>query len=364
MKKFVINKEDLKYNVDTIKSICFPSRIIAVLKGDGYGLGIVSFAEILRSRGIDFFAVSDVTEARNLREAGFKEPILLLTSTVDEDEINNILQLDLTATVGSFDAFTKLFECARKNNKIVPVHIKIETGFGRYGFVSSQIEQLYDFMKESKYKEHLSFEGIYSHFSFSFAKKENSVKKQFDLFTKAVSYFEEKNIRFKMRHIANSCAALRFPYTRLDAVRIGSAFLGRLPLTDTFGLKKIGELIASISEIKILPPNHNIGYADTYRTSRYTKIAIINVGYKDGFGVQRVQDVFRIRDILRTILSLRPGKRVCVYIGDKKINLLGRIGMYNIIADVSNVDDLQVNDVVRLPCNPILLNSQVERVYE
>lgn len=364
MKKFVVSKDDLKSNIEKVKDICGGSTVIAVLKGDGYGLGIADFARVLAENGVEFFAVSDISEAQTLRGAGFNQPVLLLTSTSDDDEVDKILELDLTATVGSLSALYKLAERARSKNKSCAVHIKLETGFGRYGFLENEAEELASLLQSAEVKDCLRAEGIYSHFSFSFGKRDDSVKKQLKLFQKIVSYLESRGLQFKIKHIANSCAALRFPYTRLDAVRIGSAFLGRLPLVDTFGLKKIGQLVASISEIKLLPPNHNIGYADTYKTRRDTKIAVINVGYKDGFGVQKMQDVFRIRDILRTMLSMRPGKRICVYINDKKVNLLGRIGMYNVIADVTALDGLKINDIVRLPCNPVLLSSHIERVYE
>jgi len=357
MKKLEIKYDDLIQNINTIKNICGNSKIIAVLKGNGYGLGITQFAEVLLENQIDFFAVSELDEAEILRGTGFNNEILLLSPTINKEEAEKIASLSITAAVGSVDSARVLSETGVKTK----AHIKIDTGFGRFGF---HINELDEAANQLKSFENIEYSGVFSHFSNSFGKKIESSKKQFDLFMSAVERLNSLGINPEIRHICNSCGALRFDFARLDAVRIGSAFLGRLPVENTFGLKRIAHLKCSISEIRTLPKGSNVGYADTYKTKRDTKIAIIPVGYKDGFGVEKSRDTFRFMDILRYIYGdvFSLGKKLYVGINGKNVPIIGRISMYNIIADVTDVD-AKPGDTVILECNPILIDSSIKREY-
>ena len=168
----------------------------------------------------------------------------------------------------------------------------------------------------------------------------------------------------QLKHICNSCGAIRFDYARLDAVRIGSAFLGRLPIPNTLGLKRLVSLKCSVGEIRNLPKGSVVGYANTYVTKRDTVAAVIPVGYKDGYGVQKSNDVFRFKDVLRYMLSdfKMWKKKIYVEINGKKYPVIGRISMHNIVVDVTDLP-VQVGDTATLECNPILIKSEIERLY-
>ncbi len=360
MKKVVIEIEKLIENIDILLKRAGNAKIIAVLKGNGYGLGIVLFANLLLERGVDFFAVSEIDEAKKLREAGIEQEILILSSTAVEEDIKKIIDLDLTASLGSLQAIDALEHHAKKAGKNINAHIKVDTGFGRFGFIPPASEEL---ISKIKVLEYINITGIYTHLSFSFAKSKKPSQKQFDLFMRFVNSLEEAGIKPKIKHIANSCAFLRWDDFHLDAVRIGSAFTGRLPIKLEAALNRIGTLKANIIEVKTLPKKHNIGYANLISTKRETKIGIVPVGHMDGYAVERQPDMLRIRDIIRTILSALLIKPRYAIANGKKVRLIGRVSMYSIILDITGLD-LKVGDEVILPCNPILLDGSIERSYE
>ena len=142
-----------------------------------------------------------------------------------------------------------------------------------------------------------------------------------------------------MLHICNSSAFVKFPEMHLDAVRVGSAFLGRLAFPNSLGLKKVGYLKSNVSEIKILPTGYNIGYSNTYKTTKETKVAIIPAGYMDGINITTDRDMFRpvdkIRYIVRDIKDALKKQRKYVKINGQKCEILGRIGTYHADVDIT-----------------------------
>lgn len=360
MKQYVIKKADLTHNIGIIKEMAGTSRVIAVLKGCGYGLGIVEFAEVLRDNGIDFFAVSEVDEAKTLREAGFNNDILLLTATAVEEDIKTCLDLGVILSAGSSVAFEKISELA--GDATARVHLKIDTGFGRFGFSCDDMDVAVDCVK--KY-DNIKVEGVFSHFSFSFSDKRADVAHQYDRFMGCIKKLEENGIDNLVKHICNSCAFLQYKDMHLDAVRVGSAFLGRLPLVKNYGLKRIGFMRSNVIETKVLPAGYHVGYANTYITKKETKIAVVPIGYKDGFGVEKSRDTFRFIDILRYMYQdfRSLGKKITVSIGGRNYPLIGRVSMYNIILDITG-SEVAIGDVAEVNANPILISRDVERVYE
>ena len=354
MKWLEIKKDDLCFNIQKLKEHVAPAKFIAVLKGNAYGLDMVKLGHILLENGVDLFAVSELSEALTLREAGFENEIILLTPTNDVDEAKIIVDNKITATVGNINN-------AKILNSIglpVNVHIKIDTGFGRYGFYEDELTE------ELKSFENITYTGVFSHFSNSFGDKDDYSKKQYDIFLKAVEKLNNMGINPPVRHICNSCGAIKFDYARMDAVRIGSAYLGRLPIANALGLKRLAHLKCNVTEIRNLPKGSVVGYANTYVTKRDTKAAVIPVGYKDGYGVQKSNDTFRFMDILRYMFAdfKMWKKKIYVEINGKKFPIIGRISMHNIVVDVTD-DDVQVGDIATMECNPILIKSEIERLY-
>ena len=372
MKSLVINKEDVKHNIKVIKKIVEetgrnddhkPLRIIAVVKGNGYGLGLLEYSKFLIDNGINFLAVSTVEEAIRLRKKEEKVNILMLSSTSIEKELELLAENDIILSIGSKEAGEVAEKIAKKLDKKLKVHLKIDTGFGRYGFCYDQKEEILQSI--SKW-EHLQIEGTFSHCSLAFYEKDKFSAQQFDRFISCIEYLKENKIETGMLHFCNSSAFLKYPGMRLNAVRVGSAFLGRLSIPNEYDLKKIGFLKSNVAEIKTLPKGHNIGYSNSYTTTKETKIAIIPVGYADGFNVGVQRDMFRKRDklryIVRDIKDALKKQSLFVEINGEKCKVLGRLGMYNVTVDITG-KNVNINDEVKLNINPIFVDSSIKREY-
>lgn len=281
MKSLVINKADLKHNITVIRKIAKRDgkddegnklKIIAVVKGNGYGLGLVEYTKFLIDQGFDFFAVATPEEALILRDAGIKEDILMMSSTAIEKDVKVLLEKDIILSIGSKVSADVAEKVCASLNKTARVHIKMETGFSRYGFttLNELVETVSDF-------KNLKIEGTFSHFSSSFSDKPKYTNMQFEKFIQCIECLKTNNINPGMLHICNSSAFLKYPGMHLNAVRIGSAFLGRIIIENHYGLKQIGMLKSKIAEIKEIPKGSYIGYSNGYRTKKDLTIAIINV---------------------------------------------------------------------------------------
>ncbi|HZK39287.1 MAG TPA: alanine racemase, partial [Clostridia bacterium] len=211
----------------------------------------------------------------------------------------------------------------------------------------------------------IDFTGIYSHFSCSFAKSPESVDRQMEKFLAVTQVLENAGVNCGVKHIANSSAALLYPATHLDCVRIGSAFLGRLAVPNIYGLHKIGLMECEVTAIKDLPKNHNIGYGDAYKTKKPVRIAIIPIGHTHGFGLEKRKDCFRLRDVARYVLNdikLLFGKeKLYCRIGGEQVPVIGRIGLTHTAVDISGID-CEPGNIAVFEINPLQVDAWVERV--
>ena len=371
MNTLVIDKKDLRHNIEQIKEFAKKSgnddkgnelKIIAVVKGNAYGLGLVEYTKFLVDNGISYFAVSTVDEAIALRKAGIKEDILMLSSTAIEEDVESLIKNNIIITIGSKEDIAVAEKIAKKEKKKIRAHFKIDTGFGRYGFVYNKIEEYIEALLNIK---DIEIEGTFSHFSISFF-DEKYTKLQFQRFIDTVGVLQKNGIKTGMLHICNSSAFLKYPNMHLNAVRIGSAFLGRLSFKNNIGLKKIAYLESQVSEIKDLPKGFNIGYSNTYKTKENTKVAIIPCGYIDGINIQNGRDMFRtvdkLRYIVRDIKDFFKKQAIYVKINNIPCKILGRVGTYHITCDITN-KDINVGDKVKIELNTKFVNSNVRREY-
>ena len=367
MKALIVEKKDLKHNIKRIKEFINPNnkkvQIIAVIKGNGYGLGLIEYANLLIDNGIDFLAVAGVEEAIKLRTSGITEKILMLSSTADKREVQELIENNVILTIGSNEAGKVANEIAKELKKQVQVHLKIDTGFGRYGFMYDNPEEI---VKAVKTWTSLKIHGTYSHYSVAFNKNEKYTKEQFERFNKVLEDLKKNGIDTGIRHICNSSAALKFQDHHLDAVRIGSAFLGRIIVSNKIGLRKIGYLKTNIYEIKELEKGNNIGYSNSYKTKKKTTVAILPCGYSDGVNVKVDKDMFRLVDKIRYIVheikNLFKKQGLYVKINDKNCKILGRVGMCHVAVDITD-KNIKITDEAHIPINPIYVNSNIQRIY-
>ncbi len=371
MKELIINKNDLIENVNKIKEYVKRNgkddngnytKIIAVVKGNGYGLDIIEFTKFLIDQGIDFFAVSTVEEALKIRQAGINHNLLNLSSTSIEQEVETLVENNVILTLGSEEAVKVAEKAAEKLDKKVRAHIKIDTGFGRYGFVYNNRDKMVECLKTIK---NIKIEGTFTHFSTAFY-DDKYTKLQFKRFIDCIEVLKMNEIPTGMLHICNSSAFIKFPNMHLNAVRIGSAFLGRLSVQNSLGLKKIGYLKSNVTEIKTLPKDFYVSYGNIYKTKKETKVAIIPCGYMDGVNMQMGTDAFRFIDKLRYTFndfkSLFKNKYLTVKIKDKNYKILGRIGTYHVIADITG-SDIKSGDEASFDVYPGYVDSSVRREY-
>ena len=249
-----ISREALRQNAAAVRRYV-DCPIIGVLKCDGYGVSLLEAAKAWRSCDVSLFAVSEPHEALTLRRAGIEEDILLLCPVADPATLRELLEAGVILTVTSLE--TALFYSENTNVQPMRAHVAVDTGMGRFGIRWSDIEQL----KAVYTLPNFLFEGIFSHFSASFEKRYKRTKKQMERFMQATRALSAAGYDVGVRHMANSCAALRFPETRLDAVRIGSALIGETCAPVPIKLRPAGRFKAQVVDRKSFCRGDTTGYA-------------------------------------------------------------------------------------------------------
>ncbi|MBP3447580.1 MAG: alanine racemase [Clostridia bacterium] len=364
MKSLVIETKQLEENIENIKAFCKDNTIIAVVKGDGYGLSLVPYASFLLEKGITHFAVSEANEALKLKETEsfLNATVLLMTPQNNKKTVEQLLQKGVALTVGSMVHLDLIEQVSKEKELVASVHIKVDTGFGRFGFSYRNEEDILSAFEKNG--ETVRVTGVFTHYSCSFEPKYQITKKQDERFDSVLGKVKEKNpelLEHILIHSANSCGALLYPNKKRNAVRIGSAFLGRLPMVSPVKLHRIAYLETRVLDTNFVKKGDNIAYGNVYKAKQDMQTAVIGIGYKDGFYTTKQNDAFRLIDILRYLYAdVRSfGKKPYLYQG--KYEILGRVGMY--CAIVKNDGGLSPNDRVKVDCNPLLIDSAIQREY-
>lgn len=335
MKAYIVEKNAVLHNLDYLLGKAGTTPVWAVLKGNGYGLGVRPMAELCRQKGIRRFAVTELDEAAVLRDLDHDAQILLLRPVMEPAEIKRLLELDVIATVGSTEHAAALNSIAAQTDTVAEVHVKVDTGMGRYGFLPHETEKILDIYR---YHDHLAVSGIYTHFHTAFG-KEKATARQVEQFETVLDAIAGAGVEAGSAHCCNSHAFLRFPEWKMEGVRVGSAILGRVRVRS--GLRRVGCCEAAIDEVRWLPAGHTTGYGAAWRAKKPTRIAVIPVGWYHGFTNEYGRDIFRFRDCLRDALGAVKrmifGKKIYVSIGGKKCPVLGHVGMLHTVCDVTKV---------------------------
>lgn len=277
-----INLQALKKNYQYLRSLAPDSQFLGVVKADAYGHGALPIARALVEFGAEMLAVACVSEAVTLREAGIETPILILGDTPKE-QIPVLFQYQLVQTVHDLSQGNMLAREGELRKQKVPVHLKLDTGMGRLGFQPHQREQILEVVA----LPWLKWEGIYTHFAQSEGKSDNAkyyTNTQYHKFRQILTVLENRGIHFPLRHCANSGATLQHPHTHLDMIRAGIALYGYSPDgTQNKHLHPVLKLYSNISALRPLPKGTPIGYGSTECLTRDSLIAVVPVGYGDGY---------------------------------------------------------------------------------
>ena len=303
MKKLEVRKEDLIFNLNLIRNkINGKSEIIAVVKGNGMGLGLIKFTKFLIDQGIKFFAVATPDEALALRKAEITEDILMMSEVVNENELKALIENNIIITLGSLEEKQKTEEIAVSLGKQARAHVNVDTGFSRYGFLWNDE----DIFKAVKSTDNIKIEGCFTHFSK--ANDETWTMQQFSRINRIAPSIKKINPDIKF-HSCNSTAFLKYENMWQDYVRLGSCLQGRV-LENNLGLKKVGSLKAEIVTIKYVRKGYNISYSNEYTAKRDMRIATVNAGYIDGFNLKKAVDSFSLKT--RIIDSLVGIKKIFI----------------------------------------------------
>jgi alanine racemase len=320
----------IAHNVRQLKEHIGPqTRLAAVVKANAYGHGVVPVARVALENGAERLGVGRVEEGAALRQAGIEAPILLMCYATPV-QAAEIVRHRLTPTVNSLELAQALSAAvAEQGEANLPLHIKVDTGMGRFGLLP---EELLDFARALARLPGLSLEGIYTHFCTADEPDTSHTDQQFDHYQQLVAQLEEAGIRIPIQHVANSAATLRFPQMHLDLVRCGISLYGLSPSPDVeapFPLRPAMALKSRVGRVRTLPAGWGISYGRDYVTTEPTLVALVPLGYGDGY---------------HRLLS----NRGAVLIGGQRAPLLGRVCMDQFVVDVSEIEDVHEGDEVVL----------------
>lgn len=326
-----VNLDAIKHNYEQIRSkVPHEVEIMAIVKADAYGHGAVEVAKLLQEQGVNRFAVAIAKEGEELRANGITSPILVLGYTPRAD-IGALIENNLTQTVFSYDMAKTLSDEAGRLGKTVNIHIKVDTGMGRIGFLSSP--QSIEEVKMIASLPHLNMEGLFTHFSTADEEDREYTYKQWHIFEGFLNELREVGIELPIIHAANSAAIMCHSYADLNVVRPGIILYGYYPSNYLQG--KVLDLVPAMTlktqivHVKELPEGHYVGYGRTHQTQKKTKVATIPVGYADGY-------------------SRRLGNKGRVLIRGQFAPIIGNICMDQFMVDVSNIEGVSVEDEVVL----------------
>lgn len=272
-----IDLSALTHNLNIVTNISKKRNIIAVVKADAYGHGSVQISKRILNEGISCLAVAYTEEAKTLRESGVSAKIIVLFDCADKEDFFNY---DLIPVISNMKAAREFSKLAAGRGKTIPVHIKIDTGMGRMGFTKEEAVQCTIAIAGMK---GIMLEGLLSHFSEADLSDSSYAAYQVQLFNEIREKITAKIGRPVMSHMANSAAILTMQDALLDAVRPGLMLYGYSPFSESYGLVPVMKIKTKILAVRNLPAGTPISYGRTFMTKRKSRIAVIPLGYADGF---------------------------------------------------------------------------------
>jgi len=364
-----VDLDAIASNYQQIRQIIGPQvKLLGVVKADAYGHGAVEVSRKLTGLGADMLGVTTPEEGRVLREAKITAPILVFGAFLPEEAVY-YARYGLTATVASREAVGWLREAAAASACRINVHLKVETGMGRFGLWPEEVVAV---AREISALPELCLEGVYSHLATAMWKDKSYARKQFAIFQKVCASLEEAGIQGLVKHLANSAAILELPEMHLDMVRAGTLLYGQAPvprLAQKISLKDSWSLKAKVIYVKTLPAGHTAGYGRTFKARRTTTLAVLPVGFMDGIQVEPVLKPAGLLDLIKGMAKL-----LLRYCGYQKLGspvqfpqgagrIAGKVEMQLLMVDVSGLEGVTVGTVASIPARRTAVNAGIRRVY-
>lgn len=328
-----INLNNISDNLKEIKnSLKEKMKVCCVVKANAYGCGSVEVAKYLENKNIDFFAVSRIEEGIELRNNNINLPILCLGYT-DISMIKEAIDKDISITVYDLEYAKKIDEIGKKLNKKAKIHIKIDTGMSRLGFLPEDAIQK---IKEINKLEKIYIEGIFTHFAKADEEDKTTTLIQLNRYKKIIEELNDLQIDIPIKHVANSAATIDLNEDLFNMIRVGIILYGYYPSDEVkkdIKLKPCLKLKSAVTNVKILDKNVGISYGHVYKTSEKCKIVTVSIGYADGFN--RIQH--------------NPK----VYIKGEILDVVGRICMDQCMVKAPLDMDIEIGDEVTIIDNDI-----------
>jgi len=326
-----ISLEAIGHNIREVKKrLPEGVKLLGVVKANAYGHGAVPVASYLENQ-VDYFATATIEEAVELRENGISAPILIL-GYVSPSQYGDLVEYDITQTIDSYAQALALEKEAARQNRKAKAHLAVDTGMTRIGFQVTE----HDADEAAKIADlpHIELEGMFTHFSCADQEDKTYCSMQMGKYDKMTALLAERGVTIPLRHICNSAGIMEFDDHRFEMVRSGIITYGIYPSEEV--KKERLDLIPALSwkshviHVKEVGPGIGVSYGATYVTEKpMTRIATVSAGYADGY-------------------PRALSNQGCVLIHGKKAPIIGRICMDQMMVDVTDIPDVQVEDVVTL----------------
>ena len=326
-----ISLEAIGHNIREVKKrLPEGVKLLGVVKANAYGHGAVPVASYLENQ-VDYFATATIEEAVELRENGISAPILIL-GYVSPSQYGDLVEYDITQTIDSYAQALALEKEAARQNRKAKAHLAVDTGMTRSGFQVTE----HDADEAAKIADlpHIELEGMFTHFSCADQEDKTYCSMQMEKYDKMTVLLAERGVTIPLRHICNSAGIMEFDDHRFEMVRSGIITYGIYPSEEV--KKERLDLIPALSwkshviHVKEVGPGIGVSYGATYVTEKpMTRIATVSAGYADGY-------------------PRALSNQGCVLIHGKKAPIIGRICMDQMMVDVTDIPDVQVEDVVTL----------------
>jgi len=340
-----LNSDSYRNNLLFLKKMYGKNVILSsVVKGNAYGHGIEEFVTMANISGVSHFSVFDVAEAQLVKKQLPRKVTILIMGFVADELMEWVIQNDIEFFVFEKKRLELALKISKKLEKKAIIHIEVETGMNRTGFVQNELNSLVSLLK--KEENHIEFKGLCTHFAGAESMSNYfRVKQQIERFEKIYAYFCVKNLIPKIKHSACSAASIMFPETRMDMVRIGIMQYGLWPSPEVFAsyisskkkkidpLKRVISWKSQVMSIKKIDACEFIGYGTSFMAKEKMKIATIPIGYAHGY-------------------SRSLSNKGRVIINQHRCMVVGTVNMNMMLVDVSDIPTIQIGDEV------ILIGSQ------
>jgi len=338
VERIEVSRSALVHNIREFRRIIGTKRLfLGVVKANAYGHGLLETGRIAVAEGVDWLGVNSVEEGAALREAGIDAPVLVLGYT-PLGSLEEAVALDLRLTVYNRESIKSLAALAARSRKAVRLHVKVETGTWRQGVVP---KDLAGFIRDIRKHQGLVIEGLSSHFAnIEDTTKHDYPRLQLECYRTACRDLEAGGLRVPIKHMSCTASTILFPEPDFNLARVGIGLYGLWPSKETFlsselekkerlSLKPVLSWKARIAQIKKVPSGAFLGYGCTYRTTRPTVLAVIPVGYYDGY-------------------DRRLSNAAHVLVRGRRAPVRGRVAMDFFMADITDIPGVRLEDEATL----------------